>query len=149
MGRIVIELFPVETPNTVNNFAFLARECYYDGTLFHRVVEDFVIQGGDPTGTGAGGPGYEFDDEIVPALTFDGPGILGMANRGPDTNGSQFFITVAGPFPHLDGAFTIFGRVIEGQDVADAISEAPANEFSRPIDDVVVDRIRVKETDPT
>ena len=125
-GVIVFELLPEETPVTVNNFGFLSRDGFYNGLIFHRVIEDFMIQGGDPMGTGTGGPGYEFEDEIVPSLVFDRPGVLAMANRGMGTNsnGSQFFITVV-PTPHLNGAHTIFGRVLQGQEVADAISKVP------------------------
>ncbi len=121
-GDIVIELFADKVPNTVNNFVFLAREGYYDGTTFHRVIKNFMIQGGDPSGTGRGGPGYQFKDEFHPALRHDGPGILSMANAGPNTNGSQFFIThVATPW--LDGKHAVFGRVIEGMEVVNAIPE--------------------------
>jgi cyclophilin family peptidyl-prolyl cis-trans isomerase len=116
VGDIRVELFADKTPKTVNNFVFLARQGFYDNTTFHRVIEDFMAQGGDPTGTGGGGPGYTFEDEIVPDLKFDQPGLLAMANRGPDTNGSQFFITFA-PTPWLDTQHTIFGKVVEGMDV--------------------------------
>jgi len=116
VGDIRVELFADKTPKTVNNFVFLARQGFYDNTTFHRVIEDFMAQGGDPTGTGGGGPGYTFEDEIVPDLKFDQPGLLAMANRGPNTNGSQFFITFA-PTPWLDAQHTIFGKVVEGMDV--------------------------------
>jgi cyclophilin family peptidyl-prolyl cis-trans isomerase len=119
-GDIVIELLPDAAPVTVNNFVFLAREGFYDGVTFHRVLPGFMAQGGDPTGTGGGGPGYQFQDEIS-SLQFDGPGLLAMANGGPNTNGSQFFITYA-PTPHLNGYHTIFGRVIRGMDVAQALT---------------------------
>jgi cyclophilin family peptidyl-prolyl cis-trans isomerase len=115
-GNIVIELLPKAAPITVNNFVFLARQGYYDGVTFHRVLPDFMAQGGDPTGTGSGGPGYQFQDEIS-TLTFDSPGLLAMANAGPGTNGSQFFITYV-PTPWLDGHHTIFGKVISGMEVA-------------------------------
>ncbi len=124
-GNIVLDLFAKEAPMTVNNFVFLAREGFYDGVTFHRVIADFMIQGGDPTGTGAGGPGYTFDDEVDPAKNphkHDKPGILSMANAGPGTNGSQFFITHR-PTPHLDGKHTVFGQVREGQDVVDKIEQ--------------------------
>ena len=126
-GRIVLDLFAKEAPKTVNSFVFLAREGFYDGVTFHRVIADFMIQGGDPTGTGAGGPGYNFDDEVDPAKNphkHDKPGVLSMANRGPGTksNGSQFFITHR-PTPHLDGKHTVFGQVREGQDVVDKIEQ--------------------------
>ena len=121
-GDVVVELFADKAPTTVNNFVFLARDGYYDGVTFHRVIHGFMAQGGDPTGTGRGGPGYKFADEFHPALKHDQPGILSMANAGPGTNGSQFFITY-GPTPHLDGRHTVFGRVIEGLDVVEAIPE--------------------------
>ncbi len=119
-GTIELELYPEHAPKTVNNFVFLAGEGFYDGVAFHRVIHDFVIQGGDPTGTGAGGPGYQFEDETQGNPLKHETGTLSMANAGPDTNGSQFFITHS-PQPHLDGRHTVFGRVVEGQDVVDAI----------------------------
>jgi len=119
-GDIRIELFADKVPNTVNNFVFLAREGFYDNTTFHRVIQDFMAQGGDPTGTGRGGPGYRFADEFDATLKHSEAGILSMANAGPNTNGSQFFITFA-PTPHLDGKHTVFGRVVEGMDVLKAI----------------------------
>jgi len=114
-GEFVIQLYPDKAPLTVNNFVFLAREGYYDGTTFHRVLPDFMAQGGDPTGTGGGGPGYEFINEDSD-LTFDKAGVVAMANAGRDTNGSQFFITFS-PQTYLNGGYTIFGQVIEGMDV--------------------------------
>jgi cyclophilin family peptidyl-prolyl cis-trans isomerase len=114
-GEFVIQLFPDKAPVTVNNFVFLAREGFYDGTTFHRVLADFMAQGGDPTGTGTGGPGYIFQNEDND-LTFDKPGVVAMANAGRDTNGSQFFITF-GPQEYLNGNYTIFGQVIQGMDV--------------------------------
>lgn len=122
LGDIVVELHADKAPHTVNNFVFLARDGFYDGCLFHRVIKGFMAQAGDPTGTGRGGPGYRFADEIHPHLKHDGPGVLSMANAGPDTNGSQFFITHAAT-PHLDGKHTVFGRVIDGLDVVLAIPE--------------------------
>jgi len=119
-GDIVLQLFADKTPNTVNNFVFLAREGFYDGVIFHRVIENFMVQGGDPTGTGRGGPGYSFADEFHPELRHDGPGVLSMANAGPNTNGSQFFITHVAT-PHLDGKHSVFGRVTGGLDVLMAI----------------------------
>ena len=116
IGDFRVRLFPEQAPVTVNNFVFLARQGYYDNTTFHRVLPGFMAQGGDPTGTGAGGPGYTFEDEFDPDLQFDRPGLLAMANRGPDTNGGQFFITYA-PTPHLTGLHTIFGEVMEGAEV--------------------------------
>jgi len=120
VGQFTVHLFADKAPATVNNFVFLARQGYYDNTTFHRVLPGFMAQGGDPTGTGAGGPGYSFEDEFDPSLQFDRPGLLAMANRGPDTNGSQFFITYA-PTPHLNGLHTIFGEVSDGADVLDSL----------------------------
>ena len=124
--EFVVQLFPEQAPVTVNNFVFLAREGYYDGTTFHRVLEGFMAQGGDPTGTGMGGPGYQFEDEFSD-LSFDRAGLLAMANAGPNTNGSQFFITYA-PTPHLDGRHTIFGEVVEGMDVVENITLRDPNQ---------------------
>jgi len=121
-GDIVVELYADRAPKTVNNFVALARDGYYDGVTFHRVIKGFMAQGGDPTGTGRGGPGYVFEDEFHPALKHSGPGILSMANAGPGTNGSQFFITHAAT-PHLDNRHTVFGRVTRGMDVVLAIPE--------------------------
>ena len=121
-GDIRIELYPEQTPVTVANFANLSKRGYYDGLNFHRVIANFMIQGGCPEGSGRGGPGYRFEDEFDPGLRHDGPGVLSMANAGPGTNGSQFFIT-HGPTPHLDGKHTVFGRVVSGQDVVDAIRQ--------------------------
>jgi len=115
-GDIQVELFVKEAPKTVNSFVFLAREGYYDNTAFHRVLKDFMAQGGDPSGTGGGGPGYRFEDEIDPGFKFDRPGLLAMANAGANTNGSQFFLTFV-PTPWLNGNHTIFGRVTAGMDV--------------------------------
>jgi cyclophilin family peptidyl-prolyl cis-trans isomerase len=115
-GDIVIQLFPDKAPLAVNSFVFLARSGWFDNTTFHRVISGFMAQAGDPTGTGRGNPGYFFDDEIHPTLRFDKPGVVAMANQGPDTNGSQFFITYAAA-PHLDGVHTIFGQVFSGMDV--------------------------------
>jgi peptidyl-prolyl cis-trans isomerase B (cyclophilin B) len=121
-GTIEIELFAKEAPKTVNNFVFLAREGFYEGVSFHRVISNFVIQGGDPTGTGSGGPGYKFEDETRGNPHRHGTGSLSMANAGPNTNGSQFFITHS-PQPHLDGKHTVFGQVTQGQDVVNAIRQ--------------------------
>jgi len=120
-GDIHVDLFPQEAPLTVMNFVNLAQRGYYNGLKFHRVIEDFMIQGGDPTGTGSGGPGYKFQDECSPRRRHDAPGILSMANSGPGTNGSQFFITHV-PTPWLDGKHTVFGKVTAGQKVVDAIA---------------------------
>ncbi len=121
-GDFVIELYADKVPKTVNNFVFLARDGFYDNTTFHRVIKGFMAQGGDPTGTGRGGPGYKFADEFNAALKHNSAGILSMANAGPNTNGSQFFIT-HGPTPHLDGKHAVFGKVISGMDVVYAIPE--------------------------
>jgi peptidyl-prolyl cis-trans isomerase B (cyclophilin B) len=121
-GVIEIELYPEHAPKTVNNFIFLCREGFYDGISFHRVIENFMIQGGDPTGSGSGGPGYRFEDELDGNPLNHETGVLSMANSGPDTNGSQFFITHA-PQPHLNGKHTVFGKVTDGQSVVDAIQE--------------------------
>jgi cyclophilin family peptidyl-prolyl cis-trans isomerase len=115
-GEITIKLFADKTPKTVNNFVFLARQGFYDGTIFHRVITNFMAQGGDPTGTGTGGPGYRFSDEFHPNLRHDKPGVLSMANAGPNTNGSQFFITHV-PTPWLDNKHSVFGQVTDGLDV--------------------------------
>ncbi len=120
-GRIVVDLFQDRAPKTVNNFVFLARHRFYDGVVFHRVLEDFMAQTGDPTGTGRGGPGYRFEDEFVSELKHDEKGTLSMANAGPNTNGSQFFITF-GPTPHLDNRHAVFGKVAEGIDVLDNLT---------------------------
>ena len=120
-GEFVVELFADRAPKTVNNFVFLARDGFYDGVTFHRVMQDFMAQGGDPTGTGTGGPGYKFADEFHPDLKHSKPGILSMANAGRNTNGSQFFITFA-PTPWLDGKHAVFGQVVKGMDVVRSIS---------------------------
>ena len=130
-GTMVIELFADKTPKTVNNFVFLAREGYYDEVIFHRVIADFMVQGGDPTGTGRGGPGYKFGDEFVSSLKHDKQGILSMANAGPGTNGSQFFIT-HGPTPHLNGKHTVFGQVVEGLDVLMSIPARDPGNVNAP-----------------
>lgn len=126
-GDIVIDLYADKAPRTVNNFVALARDSFYDGVMFHRVIKDFMIQTGDPTGTGRGGPGYRFADEFHPNLIHDGPGVLSMANAGPNTNGSQFFIThVATDW--LDNKHAVFGKVRRGQDVVDAIQQGDVME---------------------
>ncbi|HJS29645.1 MAG TPA: peptidylprolyl isomerase [Anaerolineales bacterium] len=127
-GDVTIDLYAANVPVTVNNFVFLAEQGFYDDTIFHRVIPDFVAQGGDPTGTGRGGPGYSFNDEIDTSLKHNQAGILSMANAGPDTNGSQFFITYA-PTPWLDGRHSVFGRVVDGMDV---VSSFPARNPDQP-----------------
>lgn len=119
-GEIQLDLYPEHAPKTVNNFVFLAREGFYDGVSFHRVIEDFVIQGGDPTGSGMGGPGYKFEDETAGNPLTHQTGVISMANAGPNTNGSQFFITHS-PQPHLNGRHTVFGKVVNGMDIVNAI----------------------------
>jgi peptidyl-prolyl cis-trans isomerase B (cyclophilin B) len=121
-GTVELELYPEHAPKTVNNFCFLAREGFYDGVTFHRVIPNFVIQGGDPTGTGSGGPGYKFEDELKGNPLKHERGVISMANAGPNTNGSQFFITHS-PQPHLNGRHTVFGKVVKGLDVVDAIRQ--------------------------
>jgi peptidyl-prolyl cis-trans isomerase A (cyclophilin A) len=156
-GTIVVRLLPDHAPKTVQNFVELAegtREWtdpktrkktsakLYDGTIFHRVIPRFMIQGGDPLGTGTGGPGYQFGDEFHPELVFDRPYLLAMANAGPGTNGSQFFITTV-PTHHLDRRHTIFGEVIEGNDVVDAISNVQTGRNDRPVKDVVIESVEI------
>ena len=131
LGDIEVTLFADKAPNTVNNFVFLAREGYYDNTIFHRVIQGFMAQAGDPTGTGRGGPGYSFRDEFSAGLKHNKPGILSMANAGPNTNGSQFFITHV-PTPWLDGKHTIFGEVTNGLDVLFAIPERDPMRIGSP-----------------
>jgi cyclophilin family peptidyl-prolyl cis-trans isomerase len=130
-GDICLDLFAEKTPVTVNNFIFLAREGFYDGTIFHRVITGFMTQGGDPTGTGRGGPGYRFADEFHSSLKHDKPGILSMANAGPGTNGSQFFITHV-PTPHLDKKHSVFGQVAAGMDVLLSIPERDPMKVNSP-----------------
>jgi peptidyl-prolyl cis-trans isomerase B (cyclophilin B) len=121
-GLIELDLYPQYAPRTVNNFVFLTQQGYYDGVSFHRVINNFVIQGGDPTGTGAGGPGYKFEDEVYDNPLKHETNVISMANAGPNTNGSQFFITHS-PQPHLDGKHTVFGKVVNGADVVNAIQQ--------------------------
>jgi cyclophilin family peptidyl-prolyl cis-trans isomerase len=143
LGDIVAELYAEKAPQTVNNFVFLAREGYYDGVTFHRVIKGFMIQGGDPTGSGRGGPGYTFADEFDATLRHDGPGVFSMANAGPGTNGSQFFIT-HGPTPHLDDRHTVFGRVVEGMDVVLAIPERDPMTAREP--GLAITRVEIEES---
>lgn len=130
-GDILVQLFADKVPATVNNFVFLAREGFYDNTIFHRVINEFMVQGGDPTGTGMGGPGYKFKDEFHPSLKHDQPGILSMANSGPNTNGSQFFLTHI-PTPWLDNKHSVFGKIIGGMDVLMSIPERDPRSTSAP-----------------
>lgn len=152
MGTIEIELFEKQTPKTIENFTGLAKKGYYDGIIFHRVIDKFMIQGGDPTGTGRGGEslwGGKFEDEFDPTLKHDVPGILSMANAGPNTNGSQFFITVIST-PWLDGHHTIFGKVINGMDVVYAISKVPASKpGDKPLKDVVMEKVTIERRAPS
>jgi peptidyl-prolyl cis-trans isomerase A (cyclophilin A) len=156
-GDVVVRLFPDHAPKTVRNFVDLAegsrewtdprtrktgKTKLYDGTVFHRVIPNFMIQGGDPLGTGTGGPGYKFADEFHPDLSFDRPYLLAMANAGPGTNGSQFFITTV-PTPWLSGKHTIFGEVIEGADVIDKISQVQTGRADRPEQDVVLESVEI------
>jgi cyclophilin family peptidyl-prolyl cis-trans isomerase len=142
-GDIVVALYADRAPRTVENFVNLARAGFYDGTTFHRVISGFMAQGGDPTGTGTGGPGYQFDDEFHPSLRHDGPGILSMANAGAGTNGSQFFITY-GPTPHLDDRHSVFGKVSEGLDVLRSIRERDPQRDRQPGDRI--DTIEISES---
>ena len=161
MGSITVKLFPREAPKTVKNFVGLStgeREWkspatgelkkgvpLYNGTIFHRVIDGFMIQGGDPLGTGTGNPGYAFEDEVASGRTFDRVGLLAMANAGPGTNGSQFFITTSTP-NYLNGKHTIFGEVVKGFEVVEAISKVPKGPGDRPIQDVVIESIKISET---
>jgi peptidyl-prolyl cis-trans isomerase B (cyclophilin B) len=142
-GAIDIELFDDDAPKTVENFLKLARDGFYDGVVFHRVIEDFMIQGGDPTGTGSGGPGYTFEDEFNEHRVERGA--LAMANAGPNTNGSQFFIVTTGAAPWLDGKHTVFGRVTDGMDVVDEISKLPTDPNDKPRDSVTIDKVALSD----
>ena len=159
-GDVTVELFEERAPRTVGNFVGLSTgerewtdpetgervtdEPLYEDVLFHRVIDGFMIQGGDPTGTGRGGPGYQFNDEFHEELTHDGPGILSMANSGPNTNGSQFFITLDAT-PHLDGKHSVFGKVTEGMDVVRKIGSVETDPNDRPVDDVVLESVTVHD----
>ena len=148
MGTIEVEFYRKEAPKTVENFVKLAEKGYYNGIIFHRVIDNFMIQGGDPTGTGTGGEsiyGKKFDDEFVPTLKHDVPGIVSMANAGPNTNGSQFFITLV-PTPWLNGKHTIFGKVVHGMDVVKAIGKVEVSKpGDRPLKDVVMKKVTIKK----
>jgi cyclophilin family peptidyl-prolyl cis-trans isomerase len=143
LGDIVISLESEKTPKTVNNFVFLAQEGYYDDVIFHRVIPNFMAQGGDPTGTGRGGPGYNFEDEFHPDLRHDGPGVLSMANAGPNTNGSQFFLTHVAT-PHLDNKHSVFGKITDGLDVLLSIPDRDPNAVNSPA--VKINAIEIVET---
>jgi peptidyl-prolyl cis-trans isomerase A (cyclophilin A) len=143
-GTITAELFQERAPETAGNFLKLAQDGFYDGVVFHRVIDDFMIQGGDPDGTGRGGPGYTIDDEFHPELKHDAPGILSMANAGPNTGGSQFFITLAAT-PWLDGKHAVFGKVVEGMDVVEEIGKVETGRGDRPKEDVVMEAVTVQE----
>lgn len=160
LGNIRIRLFADKVPNTVENFVDLAEgtkewthphtkekktEPYYNGTIFHRVIPGFMIQGGDITGTGTGGPGYRFADEFHPELRHNRPGLLSMANAGPNTNGSQFFITTV-PTPHLDNRHSIFGEVVSGQDVVEKIGKVARDSRDKPREDVVINKVTIERT---
>lgn len=142
-GAIEVELFPDEAPKTVENFRRLASDGFYDGVIFHRVIPDFMIQGGDPTGTGRGGPGYTFEDEFNEHKVVRGA--LAMANAGPNTNGSQFFIVTADACPWLDGKHTVFGQVVGGMDVVDTISGLATDRADKPRDDVTIERVELAD----
>ena len=141
-GAIAVELFHADAPKTVDNFVKLARDGFYDGVVFHRVIPDFMIQGGDPTGTGSGGPGYSFEDEINDHRVERGA--LAMANAGPNTNGSQFFIVTADSAPWLDGKHTVFGRVTEGMEAVDAIEALPTDGRDRPLEPPQIESIELE-----
>ena len=140
-GTIELELFDDDAPKTVENFRSLAEKGFYDGVIFHRVIPDFMIQGGDPTGTGSGGPGYTFEDEFNEHPVARGA--LAMANAGPNTNGSQFFIVTADACPWLDGKHTVFGQVTDGMDVVDTISQLDRDPGDRPREDVSIERVEL------
>ena len=142
-GDITVELFPEDAPKTVENFTKLAADKFYEGVIFHRIIKDFMIQGGDPTGTGRGGPGYTFEDEFN-AHKIE-RGALAMANAGPNTNGSQFFIVTTSAAPWLDGKHTVFGKVVEGMDVVDKIEGLDTDSNDRPKQDAVIERVALPE----
>src|SRR3954447_24205165 len=142
-GAIAIELFDDDAPKTVENFKKLARDGFYDGVIFHRVIKDFMVQGGDPTGTGSGGPGYTFEDEINDNKVVRGA--LAMANAGPNTNGSQFFIVTTGAAPWLDGKHTVFGRIVSGMEAVDSIEAADTDGRDKPKQDAVIESVELAE----
>ena len=142
-GAIQLELFDEDAPKTVENFVTLSKDGFYDGLIFHRVIRDFMIQGGCPQGTGTGGPGYQFEDEINDNKVVRGA--LAMANAGPNTNGSQFFIVTTDAAPWLDGKHTVFGRVTDGMEAVDAIEQTETGAQDRPVQDAVIERVEVRE----
>jgi cyclophilin family peptidyl-prolyl cis-trans isomerase len=142
-GAIALELFDEDAPKTVENFLKLARDGFYDGVVFHRIIPDFMIQGGDPTGTGMGGPGYTFEDEFNDHKVERGA--LAMANAGPNTNGSQFFIVTTGAAPWLDGKHTVFGRVTDGMNAVDAIEQVDTDAQDKPREPVVIERVELAD----
>ncbi len=144
LGSFTIELFEDRAPQTTKNFIDLAEKGFYDGVIFHRVIKDFMLQGGDPDGTGRGGPGYNIPDEFHPDLKHHGPGILSMANAGPNTGGSQFFITLEAT-TWLDGKHAVFGEVTEGMDVIQTIGTTPTARGDRPLEDVVMESVTITE----
>lgn len=146
MGTFEVKLATEEAPLTCANFIKLARKGFYNGVIFHRVIDNFMIQGGDPTGTGRGGPGYMIKDEFSPKLRHSGPGVLSMANAGPNTGGSQFFITLV-PTPWLDGKHAVFGQVTTGLEVVQKIGHVPTDKSDRPVSDVVIKTITIKQQD--
>ncbi|OED35696.1 peptidylprolyl isomerase [PVC group bacterium (ex Bugula neritina AB1)] len=143
-GPLVLELYLDKAPETVKNFVGLARSGFYDNLIFHRIIANFMIQGGDPTGTGTGGPGYAIKDEINPTLKHDKEGVLAMAHSGPNTAGSQFYITLV-PTPWLDGQYTIFGQLIRGSQTLQSIGVSPTDRRDKPLEDVVIRRITIQE----
>ncbi len=143
MGPMVLELYADKAPETVENFIKLSEAGFYDGLIFHRVIKDFMIQGGDPSGNGTGGPGYNINDEIHPNLKHDKMGILAMAHRGPNTAGSQFYITLE-PAPWLDGGYTIFGQLIRGNQTLQSIGSVPTGRQNRPLNNVVIRRVIIQ-----
>jgi peptidyl-prolyl cis-trans isomerase A (cyclophilin A) len=142
LGDFTVELFGDKTPKTVSNFIFLSKNGFYNGLTFHRIIDGFMIQGGDPEGNGTGGPGYQFEDEFDPSLTFSKVGLLAMANSGPGTNGSQFFITVSTP-TYLNNKHTIFGEVVEGMDVVTKISKVKTDSNDKPLEKVEIKKIEI------
>lgn len=142
LGEFTAELYEDKAPKTTANFIDLVEKGFYDGVIFHRVIDDFMIQGGDPTGTGMGGPGYEIDDEFGPGLAHDSEGILSMANAGPNTGGSQFFITLV-PTPWLNGHHAIFGKITDGMDIVHKIGSTPTDFMDRPLQDVVMEKVEI------